>query len=177
MAAMWYLFLERGLHTHQRIARDVHSCWSGDSCGGTRRPTHGLRWLRRGVQTDAIESIAGRRKFQIGKKTLDIQMCANRQIEINGHKFRRRIACRARHGVRVTRAERLVIVRKDGRTGTDEILRLSVARNQEENVTQILEVAVEKGKEQAQHKIEAERKGNHEGHARKFVESAEGDDT
>ena len=27
-----------GLHTHQRIARTVHSCWSGDGCGRTRRP-------------------------------------------------------------------------------------------------------------------------------------------
>ena len=37
-----------------------------------------------------IESIAGRRNCQIGKKTLDIQTFANRKREFNSHKFRSR---------------------------------------------------------------------------------------
>ena len=52
-----------------------------------------------------IESIAERRHCQIGKKTLDIQTFANKKREFNRHKFKKRIPCRERHVVRVTRAE------------------------------------------------------------------------
>ena len=59
------------VHTHQLLAWPVFSSWDSDRRSG--RPGHGIRWVRRGVQANALESIAGRRVGQISKEAHDLQ--------------------------------------------------------------------------------------------------------
>ena len=95
------------IHTHQRFARIVLSCWNSVRRSG--RPNHELRRFRRRIQTDALESIARRRVCHIGKEALDLQASAIRKRKSRRYDLKRLIARRAREAVRVARKERLVL--------------------------------------------------------------------
>ena len=98
----------RSLHTHQRLPRAMYSCGSGDGCRRARRPDDGLRWLGRGIPTDAIESVARRRNRQVGKKTIDLLTFASKERTLNSHQTWRLSARSTHNAVRVTHTERLV---------------------------------------------------------------------
>ena len=59
------------VHTHQLLAWSVFSSWDSDRRSG--RPAQGIRWVRRGVQANALDGIAGRRVGQISKEAHDLQ--------------------------------------------------------------------------------------------------------
>ena len=96
-------------HTHQWSARVMRGCGSGDGCRRARRPDDGLRWLRRGIPADVIESIARRRNCHVGKRTIDLQTLTNRERNLNSHKPWRSPARTTHNAVRVTHTERLVL--------------------------------------------------------------------
>ena len=95
------------VHTHQMLAWSVFSSWDSDR--RCVRPAHGIRWVRRGVQANAFESIAGRRVGQISKEAHDLQAPANSERTPHKHSSWRFRSGGARIAVRAARPERLVL--------------------------------------------------------------------
>ena len=85
----------------------MFSSWDSDRRSG--RPAHGIRWVTRGVQANALESIAGRRVCQTSKEADDLQAPANSERTPNKHASWRFRSGGARNAVRVARPERLVL--------------------------------------------------------------------